>query len=112
MGLLSGLLLFPVAGPVWGFRLFAERLRDEAEASLYDEGRGYAELLDLSMRRNAGKISESEYAEAEAELLDRLGAIRDSRDELLEPELEDGESAAADVGADWGVEPEMIEAEP
>jgi hypothetical protein len=80
MGLLGALLL-PITGPVWGVRLFAERLHDEANAVLYDEGRGFAELLELSMMRNAGKLSDAEYAEAESALLERLSALRDQEDD-------------------------------
>jgi len=87
MGLIGGLLLLPIAGPVWGFRLFLERLRDEAEAVLHDEGRAFAELIGLSMRHNAGQLSDAEFAEQEAELLERLNTIREYRDELLHTEL-------------------------
>ena len=92
MGLI-GLLLLPITGPVRGFRFLLEQLREEAEAALHDEGRAFAELIDLSMRRNTGQISEAEYAEQEAELLDRLSAIREYREELLhpEPDLEEEE---------------------
>ena len=82
MGLIT-LLLLPIAGPVWGFRFILERLRDEAEAVLRDEGRAFAELIDLSMRHQAGKLSDSEYADQEAALLERLNSIREYRDELL-----------------------------
>lgn len=90
MGLL-GVLMLPVTGPVWGFRMIAEKLCAEAEAVAHDEGRGFAELLDLSMRRNAGRISDAEYAEQEAALLERLSAIRQGEvegEEELEGEAE------------------------
>ena len=86
MGLIGGLLLLPVTGPVWAFRSLLERLRDEAEAVLRDEGRAFAELIDLSMRHNAGQLSDAEFAEQETELLDRLSSIREYRDELLNAE--------------------------
>jgi hypothetical protein len=91
MGIITGILFFPVMGPVMGFRFILERLRDEAEAVLRDEGRAFAELIDLSMRHNAGQISDAEYAEQEAELLERLNSIREYRDELLHPELDEDE---------------------
>ncbi len=83
MGIIGGLLLLPITGPVRGFRFVLERLRDEAEARLFDEGRTFAELIDQSMRHNAGRLSDAEYAREEAELLDRLNAIREYREELL-----------------------------
>jgi hypothetical protein len=100
MGLVSGLLLLPITGPVWGFRLFLERLRDEAEAVLHDEGRAFAELIDLSMRHNAGQLSEADFAEQEAELLERLSSIREYRDELLDAELDANEDGFLDDESD------------
>jgi hypothetical protein len=100
MGLIGGLLLLPIAGPVWGFRLFLERLRDEAEAVLRDEGRAFAELIGLSMRHNAGLLSDAEFAEQEAELLERLNSIREYRDELLHAELDADEDALLDLELD------------
>lgn len=97
MGIISGLLLLPITGPVWGFRLLLERIRDEADAALRDEGRAFAELIGLSMRHSAGQLSDAEFAEQEAELLERLSSIRDYRDELLhgEPDV-DGDGLEAE----------------
>lgn len=89
MGVVTGLLLLPITGPVRAFVFFLERLRDEADAVLRDEGRAFAELIDLSMRHNAGQISEAAYVEQEAELLERLNSIREYRDELLSAEFEE-----------------------
>lgn len=83
VGAITGLLLFPVMAPVWGFRVLMERLRDEADAVLRDEGRAFAELIDLSMRHNTGQLTDDEYAEQEAELLERLSSIREYRHDLL-----------------------------
>jgi hypothetical protein len=91
MGLITGLLFFPVWAPMQGFRFVMERLRDEAEAVLRDEGRAFAELIDLSLRHEAGKISDEEYAEQEADLLERLNSIREYRDGLLHPEPDEYE---------------------
>ena len=112
MGIVGGLLLLPMSGPVFCFRLLLEQLREEAEAIQHDEGRGYAELIDLSMRRNAGKISDAEFAQEEAQLLERLNAMRESRqealtaacDEEMEQEWLDDEP---DAGDEW-----MLDAEP
>lgn len=103
MGLVTGLLLLPFTAPAHGFRFFLERIRDEAEAALLDEGRAFAELVDLSMRRNAGQLSDGEFAAQEAELLERLSSIREYREELLdaETELDDDE---------WG-DDEFVDAE-
>jgi len=91
MGLVTGLLLLPITGPIHGFRLFLERLRDEAEAVLHDEGRAFAELIDLSMRHDAGQLSDAEFSAQEAELLERLSSMRDYREDLLHGDREEDE---------------------
>jgi hypothetical protein len=83
MGTITGLLLLPFMAPVWGFRFLLERIRDEAEAVLRDEGRAFAELIDLSMRHTTGQLTDAEYAEQETQLLERLNSIREYRHELL-----------------------------
>ena len=104
MGVVTGLLLLPITGPLVAFRFFLERIRDEAEAVLRDEGRAFAELIDLSMRRNAGQLSEADYAEQEAALLERLNSIREYRNELLNSEADEDEAEweyADDDEAEW-----------
>lgn len=104
MGLISGLLLLPITGPVLGFRFFLERLRDEAEAVLHDEGRAFAELIDLSMRHSAGQLSDAEFSAQEAEMLERLSSIRDYRDDLLyaHRDADEGELLGAETDVDEG----------
>jgi hypothetical protein len=97
MGVVTGLLLLPITGPVRGFRFMLERLRDEAESVLRDEGRAFAELIDLSMRHNAGQLSDDEYVQQEAELLERLTSIREYYNELQYAEFEDDELMYADA---------------
>ena len=99
MGLVTGLLLLPFTAPAHGFRFFLERIRDEAEAALLDEGRAFAELVDLNMRRNAGELTDGDFAAQEAALLERLSSIREYRDELLdaEAELDDDDFADAEL---------------
>jgi len=84
MGLLTDLLLFPVAGPVRGFLFILERIQAEAEAALLDEGRLQAELVQLSLRHETGVVSDSDYEEQESALLARLNTIREYREGLLE----------------------------
>jgi hypothetical protein len=92
MGAITGLLLAPFMAPVWGFRFLLERLRDEAEAVLRDEGRAFAELIELSMRHSSGQLTDAQYTEQESQLLERLNSIREYRHELLHGEsVEDDE---------------------
>ena len=75
MGLISGLLTLPLA-PVRGTVWIAERLLEQAEAELDDEGAIVARLMEIDAAREAGEIGEEEAAEAEDVLLERLIAIR------------------------------------
>ncbi len=75
MGLISGLLLLPLA-PVRGTVWIAERLQEQAEAELNDEGTMRAQLMEIDRAREAGEIGEAEAAEAEDILLARLIAMR------------------------------------
>ena len=75
MGLISGLLTLPLA-PVRGTVWIAERILEQAEAELDDEGAIMTQLMEIDAAREAGEIGEQEAAEAEDVLLERLIAIR------------------------------------
>jgi hypothetical protein len=100
MGTIVGLLMLPLTAPICGFRFVLERLRDEADAVLRDEGRSFAELIELSMRRNAGELSDAEFTEQETALLKRLSSIRAYRDELIQAELDADEDGLLDAELD------------
>ena len=78
MGLISGLLTLPLA-PVRGTVWIAERILEQAEAELDDEGAIVAQLMEIDAAREAGEISEQEAADSEDILLERLIAIRGER---------------------------------
>jgi hypothetical protein len=111
MGPITSLLLFPVAGPAWALMSLMERLREEAEASLDDEARGFAELTELTMCRSAGMLSETEYAEQETALLARLNAAREYREQLQSVIDEEEAQAQAEAEAEVGAEEDMEEIE-
>jgi hypothetical protein len=75
MGLITGLLTLPLA-PVRGTVWIAERVLEQAEGELYDEGRIRAQLLEIDAAREAGELDEAQAAEAEDLLLERLIAAR------------------------------------
>lgn len=77
MGVLMKLLTLPVTGPMDGVMWLAEKLLEQAEAELYDEGKVRATLMELEMRLDLGEIDEDEYMEAEGALLERLREIRE-----------------------------------
>ena len=75
MGLITGLLLLPLA-PVRGVVALGEVIADEADRQLtaeYDPSRALAEL---EIARASGDIGEEEADELEAELIEELLATR------------------------------------
>lgn len=77
MGVLTKLLLFPVTGPIDGTMWIAEKLLEQAEGEIYDEGKVRARLMELELRLDLGEIDEDAYLAAEEQLLDRLREIRE-----------------------------------
>jgi len=77
MGLVSGLLTLPLA-PVRGVALIAEVLAEEAERELAALRSPERALADLEAARASGEISEAEFQQAEADLLDQLIAAHAS----------------------------------
>lgn len=71
MGLITGLLTFPLA-PVRGVVAVAEQVRRQAEEEYYDPVRIRAQIEDVERRRAAGELSEDEATAWEDELIERL----------------------------------------
>jgi outer membrane protein TolC len=88
MGLLTDLLLLPITGPVKGLAFIAQQVQDAAEAGLADENQVQAELMTLSMQRDAGEITDEEYDAYETELLELLDAMRIYRESALAEEMD------------------------
>jgi Gas vesicle protein G len=75
MGLLSGLLLLPLA-PVRGTIWIAEQIADQAARELDDETTIRRRLAEAERDLELGLLTAEEYEAYEDELLDRLEAIR------------------------------------
>lgn len=75
MGLISGLLTLPLA-PVRGTVWLAERIQEQAEDELYDEGAIRTGLMELEAARESGAFAEDEIDAAENALIERLMVIR------------------------------------
>ncbi|MBI2320671.1 MAG: gas vesicle protein GvpG [Chloroflexi bacterium] len=86
MGLLTGLLLLPVTGPLRGLLFVFQQIKERVDAEQLDERIVERDLVTLSLRRDLGEVSEAEYLAAEAALLERLNAIRAYKESLAEPE--------------------------
>ncbi len=75
MGFFTGLLTLPLA-PVRGVVWVAEQLAEEAERELYDEDRIRAQLLQLELDVEEGRLDEHERVQREDELFERLAVAR------------------------------------
>jgi hypothetical protein len=71
MGLLTGLLLLPLA-PVRGTMWIAERLLDEAERELNDPAVIEQQLADAERAHERGELTDEELEDIEDGLLRRL----------------------------------------
>ncbi|MEU9746571.1 gas vesicle protein GvpG [Streptomyces niveus] len=71
MGLLSGVLLLPLA-PVRGVVWISDRLVDAAEAELYDPAVIRAQLAELNRSLDDGEIDLARFEREEERLLDIL----------------------------------------
>jgi uncharacterized membrane protein len=75
MGLISGLLMLPLA-PVRGVAWIAEMVAQEAERELADAESPERALADLEAAFAAGEISAEEFAARETGLIDAIIAAR------------------------------------
>lgn len=82
MGLLSGLILLPLA-PLRGTIWIAERLAEYAEEQLDDERAIRRLLLEAEAALEAGDLSEAEFDRIEDELLDRLDVVRMGKEVMV-----------------------------
>ena len=92
MGLISGLLTWPIA-PVRGVAWVAEQVRDEAERQWSSPAAVQRELDEVERMLADGTIDEEEAAERQEELVSRLLA---SSDTGWSPQWDDGEDGADD----------------
>ncbi|ARF60163.1 MULTISPECIES: gas vesicle protein GvpG [Streptomyces] len=75
MGLISGLLLLPLA-PARGVVWVAEKLQETAERELYDPGVLRAQLAGLNRDLDEGLLDLEAFEAEEEKLLDRLHAAQ------------------------------------
>jgi len=75
MGLLSGLLLLPLA-PVRGTLWIAEKLAEQAARELDDETLARRLLVEAELALDRGKLTVAEFEQIEDELLERLERAR------------------------------------
>ncbi len=88
MLIVDDILLFPIRSILWVFQNIhnaaQEELANEAEAIT-------AELSELYMMLDTGKITEEEFGAREKELLDRLDEIHERKTDLEDEDQKDEE---------------------
>ena len=77
MFLIDDIVLSPVKLVVW----MSKKIDDIVQKELSDEGLIKEKLMQLQLRFEMDEISEEEYNRQEKELLERLEAIRKSKEE-------------------------------
>lgn len=82
MGLITGLLTLPLA-PVRGTVWLAERIQEQAEQEMNDEGSLRVALIELDELRQSGAYETDEIDKAEDELIERLMTLRGYRGEAM-----------------------------
>jgi len=81
MGILDGILMSPVLGPINGLLWLARTIEEQANAERWDEGKVVAGLQELELDLDLGKISLEEYETREAVLLQQLKEIREAKND-------------------------------
>lgn len=70
--ILDDILFSPVNGVVW----LGEKVKEAAEADIFDESKIYESLFALQMKLELGEITEEEYQEREKELMERMEILK------------------------------------
>jgi Gas vesicle protein G len=78
MGLFTGLLTLPLA-PVRGVVWVAELLAEEAERELAEANSPQRALAELEAARATGELTDEQFEQLEAQLLDEIFAAREGR---------------------------------
>ena len=101
--MLFKLLFAPIALPVSGLKFVLEQVAELAERELYDESSVHDQLLLLQVQLEEGDIDEAEYAQQEAELMQRLRDIK-----ALKQAERDEEVAELPIEADVSVRRRLV----
>jgi hypothetical protein len=75
MGLVFDILAAPAVLPTRGMMFIFNKIVEQVNNEMLDDGKVRMQLLELQNMLDGGQISEEEFYVAEEELLDRLDAI-------------------------------------
>ena len=85
MGLIKHLLFWPVTGPSFLTRFSLEKVEGAVRTELTDDTAVKRDLMELQMRLELGDIDDEQYVQREAELMRRLRAVRQWRENFGMP---------------------------
>lgn len=101
MGFIFDILAAPITLPTRGMTFIFNKITEQVNNELLDDGKVRMQLLELQSLLDSGQITEDEFYAAEEELLDRLDAILAFKEgELLEAEDDDDEDEENDDDED------------
>lgn len=80
MGLFKHLLFWPITGPKFLFDFSMDKVQGVVRDELTDDTAIKAELLELQLKLELGDIDDDEYVRLEAEVMQKLRAIREWRE--------------------------------
>jgi hypothetical protein len=81
VGLIKHLLFWPVTGPLFLIDFSLNKVQDVVRDELTDDSSIKAELLELQLKLELGDITDEEYVEREAAVMQRLREIREWREQ-------------------------------
>lgn len=82
MGILTKILLSPFMGPVWGAQWSLEKVERAVKEELSDDTAVKNEFMQLQLELESGEIDDDEYLVREKEIMARLRAVREWREEF------------------------------
>ena len=80
--LLDDILLFPLKGPVAGFRWIMKQIQTMADEELLNDQPWKERLIELQMMLEVGDITEEQYTVEEAQVFQALRDIRARREQM------------------------------
>jgi hypothetical protein len=82
MGILKHLLFWPVTGPLYLIDFSLGKVEGVVREELTDDTSVKAELLELQLALELGDITDDEYSQREAALMQRLREVREWREQF------------------------------
>ena len=97
--LIDDILLFPITGPVAGFRWIMNTIKQMADEELLNDQPWKERLIELQMMLELGEISDEQYKDEEAKVFQALRDIRARREQTArDAAAARGEEEEPDIG--------------